>query len=180
MTRKQWKLDSEIGPLFLVASTKGLQGVFWQRRELVPFAPSLAGDSSEIRILSRAATQLEEYLQGTRREFDLPFDVEGTFFQKQVWNQLLQISYGSTLSYQELARRIDRAKAVRAVGTANGRNPLCIIVPCHRVIASDGTLGGYSGGLALKEALLRLEGKARASDASQKPAYFRTETSRAR
>lgn len=149
-------MNSEIGPLFLVASEKGLQGVLWEKQN-APLVKSLNSQAQEIQILSQAKSQLEEYLSGKRKAFELPFDVEGTPFQKQVWKELSKIPYGKTVSYRELAQRIKREKAVRAVGTANGKNPLCIIVPCHRVIAADGSLGGYSGGLKLKQKLLELE-----------------------
>jgi methylated-DNA-[protein]-cysteine S-methyltransferase len=117
----------------------------------------LGSDAPESKILNETKTQLEEYLQGKRSAFSIPLDMQGTPFQMEVWKQLIKIPYGETLSYSELARQIKRDQAVRAVGTANGKNPLCIIIPCHRVIAANGTLGGYSGGLELKKKLLTLE-----------------------
>jgi len=102
--------------------------------------------------------QLQEYFEGTRKVFDLPLNPAGTAFQQQVWQNLKQIPYGKTCSYLEVARAVSGEKAIRAVGAANGRNPLCIIVPCHRVIGSDGSLTGYAGGLWRKEWLLRHEG----------------------
>lgn len=122
-------------------------------------AESLAGASHgpQIKILAEAKKQLEEYFAGNRREFDLPLDMDGTPFQKAVWKELKRIPFGTTCSYGDIARKIKNRRAVRAVGGANGKNPLCIIVPCHRVIASDGSLGGYSGGLDLKRALLQHE-----------------------
>jgi len=105
--------------------------------------------------------QLLEYLEGTRKYFDLPLDIRGTEFQKVVWKELVKIPYGETISYKDMAVAIKKSKASRAVGTANGKNPLCIIIPCHRVIASDGSLGGYSGGLSIKMKLLKLEEGAR-------------------
>lgn len=107
--------------------------------------------------LADACRQLSEYFAGERREFDLPLQLSGTEFQVSVLEALLDIPYGETTSYGEIARRIGRPKAVRAVGAANGRNPLPIIVPCHRVIGHDGDLTGFGGGLDTKEALLRLE-----------------------
>ena len=160
MNTAQWLMESEIGPLYLVASEKGLRGVFWKKQP-APMAKSLSAKTAEIRILAKAVMQLEEYLCGRRKEFDLPFEVLGTDFQKSVWTQLSKIPYGDTASYQQIARRLKNDKACRAVGTANGRNPLSIIVPCHRVIAADGTLGGYAGGLPIKEKLLSLEKEAR-------------------
>lgn len=105
-----------------------------------------------------AARQLAEYFAGSRREFDLPLAFEGTDFQKRVWSALCDIPYGTTISYAELARRVDSPRGVRAVGQANGRNRIAIIVPCHRVIASNGSLAGYAAGSDRKQALLALEG----------------------
>jgi methylated-DNA-[protein]-cysteine S-methyltransferase len=102
--------------------------------------------------------QLREYLRGVRREFSIPLDLRGTEFQQQVWRQLARIPYGTTCSYADLAAAIGRPKAVRAVGLANGANPLPIVLPCHRVIGRNGQLTGYGGGLDMKAALLRLEG----------------------
>ena len=101
--------------------------------------------------------QLDEYLRGERKEFEIPLDIQGTDFQKKVWRELLRIPYGETRSYKDIARALKDEKASRAVGTANGQNPLCIIVPCHRVIASNGSLSGYLGGLGMKKKLLSLE-----------------------
>lgn len=108
--------------------------------------------------LDRAATQLDEYFAGTRDDFDLPLRLDGTPFQREVWDQLLQIPYGTVISYGELARRVGRPGAARAVGSANGANPVAVIVPCHRVIAADGGLGGYGYGIERKRVLLDLEG----------------------
>ena len=107
--------------------------------------------------LRRAKRQLREYFDGGRRAFDLPLDPAGTDFQRRVWQQLGRIPYGETLSYGALARRLRRPGAARAVGAANGRNPLAVVVPCHRVIGADGALTGYGGGLPVKQALLALE-----------------------
>ncbi len=111
-------------------------------------------------VLKSTATQLREYFGGARTEFDVPLELEGTEFQRQVWNELSRIPYGETITYGELARRVGRSGGARAVGQANGRNPVPIIVPCHRVVASDG-LGGYGGGLDVKRALLAREGALR-------------------
>ncbi len=108
-------------------------------------------------ILKETATQLEEYFAGERTAFDLHMELDGTPFQREVWAELARIPYGETISYGELARRVGRPKGPRAVGQANGRNPIPIIVPCHRVLASNG-IGGYGGGLKVKRALLALEG----------------------
>jgi O-6-methylguanine DNA methyltransferase len=108
-------------------------------------------------VLSQAAAQLDEYFNTRRREFELPLDLRGTPFQQKVWKALLEIPYGETRSYAELARSIGKPKAFRAVGAANGANPIAIIIPCHRVISSGGGLGGYGGGVPLKKRLLALE-----------------------
>lgn len=150
MIRAQWSMRSKIGPLYLVASGKGLQGIFWKKQN----APLV-----KTKLLAKAIQQLKEYFEGDRRTFTLPMDVTGTPFQKSVWNELRKIPYGRTVAYKAIANQIKNGKAVRAVGNANGRNPLCILIPCHRVIAGDGTLGGYSGGLDKKKKLLRLEQK---------------------
>ena len=104
-----------------------------------------------------AKRELKEYFSGKRKKFSVPLNAQGTAFQKSVWNQLSKIPYGKTVSYRDIAIKIKNKKAVRAVGTANGKNPFCIIIPCHRVIAADGSLGGYSGGIQFKKKLLALE-----------------------
>jgi len=109
-------------------------------------------------LIKETIRQLDEYLEGKRKEFDLPFGFEGTEFQKKVWAELLKIPYGETRSYGEIAENIGVAKGARAVGFANNRNPISIIVPCHRVIGADGKLVGYGGGLPIKKMLLDLEG----------------------
>jgi methylated-DNA-[protein]-cysteine S-methyltransferase len=110
-------------------------------------------------VLKDTATQLEEYFAGERTGFDLPMELDGTEFQREVWAELSRIPYGETISYGELARRVGRPRGPRAVGQANGKNPIAIIVPCHRVVAGNG-IGGYGGGLPMKRALLTLEGVA--------------------
>jgi methylated-DNA-[protein]-cysteine S-methyltransferase len=108
-------------------------------------------------VLKEAASQLDEYFAGERTDFDVPMELDGTDFQREVWTELARIPYGETISYGELARRVGRPSAPRAVGQANGRNPIPVIVPCHRVLASNG-IGGYGGGLKVKRALLAVEG----------------------
>lgn len=152
----QYKMISPLGNIFLVASDLGLQGVFLQKQKH-PIVTRLQNRIPSQKILSQAIEQLNAYFKGQRKKFDLPFDIQGTEFQKKVWKALSQIPYGKTCSYKDIAQKIKHEKAVRAVGTANGKNPLCIIVPCHRVIAADGSLGGYSGGLNVKQQLLSLE-----------------------
>lgn len=108
--------------------------------------------------VSKAAAQLDEYFAGERTQFDLPLELQGTTFQKEVWSALADIPYGKTISYAELASMVGRPTAFRAVGQANGANPIPIILPCHRVLASGGRIGGYGGGLAMKRQLLAIEG----------------------
>ena len=118
----------------------------------------VGGEVRETPLIKEAHSQLVEYLAGNRREFDLPLDPLGTDFQKRVWTTLREIPYGEVRSYKEIAEAIGNPKAVRAVGGANNRNPISIVVPCHRVIGTDGSLTGYGGGLPMKEKLLKLEG----------------------
>ena len=111
----------------------------------------------DAKAVARAAIQLEQYFAGERKEFDVDLELDGTEFERRVWDEVRAIPYGQTASYAEIARRIGRPDACRAVGRANGRNPLAVIVPCHRVVGSDGSLTGYAGGIAMKRALLDLE-----------------------
>lgn len=156
MKTAQFIYESPIGPLYLVASETALRALYFRKPKGL-FVDSLKSSAPEVQVLALAVTQLEEYFTGARQDFDLPLEVEGTEFQTKVWNELKKIPYGKTYSYKELAKRVKNEKAVRAVGTANGRNPISIIVPCHRVIAADGTLGGYGGGLKIKTKLLEIE-----------------------
>jgi len=154
-------MDSPVGPLLLAASGAGLHAIeFATARHPVRRDASWrkASDAGSHLLLRRAQNQLEEYFAGTRRVFDLPLAAQGTPFQRQVWQALAGIPYGQTLSYAELAARVQRPRAVRAVGAANGRNPLPIVLPCHRVIGADGSLTGFGGGLPIKQFLLQLEG----------------------
>jgi methylated-DNA-[protein]-cysteine S-methyltransferase len=156
MIQAQYEMKSPIGPLFLVTNEKGLLYVTWDRHP-APTVESLTGNSSAIKWLRETVKQLQEYFDGQRNVFDLPLIISGTPFQKSVWNALSGIPHGQTCSYKELAKAVSNPGAMRAVGTANGRNPIAIIIPCHRVIAADGTLGGYAGGLEAKAHLLALE-----------------------
>lgn len=113
--------------------------------------------NEEAPLIREAFSQVESYLSGRLKKFDLPLEMHGTDFQKEVWNALLSIPYGTTASYKDVALMIGNSKAVRAVGMANNRNPIAIIVPCHRVIGSDGSLVGYAGGMELKRTLLEIE-----------------------
>ncbi|MDY6947943.1 MAG: methylated-DNA--[protein]-cysteine S-methyltransferase [Pseudomonadota bacterium] len=150
-------IDSPVGPLKLVASERGLAAILWANDDprRVPLGEIVAGDSHAV--LLEAERQLGEYFAGQREQFALPMDFRGTEFQRRVWRALLTIPFGETRSYAQLAQQIGRPAAVRAVGAANGRNPLSIIAPCHRVLGSNGKLIGFAGGLEAKAKLLSLE-----------------------
>ena len=151
------RIDSPVGPLLLAANEAALTGIYFDGRQ--PRA-ALGKDAQELPahpVLKETAKQLKEYFAGRRRSFDLPLAPAGTPFQRAVWAALRDIPYGETQSYGAVARRIGRPRAVRAVGAANGANPLSIVVPCHRVIGADGSLTGYGGGLERKRRLLALE-----------------------
>jgi methylated-DNA-[protein]-cysteine S-methyltransferase len=152
----QYEMPSSVGPVYLVASAKGLQGIFWQKQQ-VPSVESLDPGRPEDKIITKAVKQLKEYFSGQRKEFDIILNFTGTVFQNRVWKALAQIPFGKTVAYKDIAKKIKNPKAVRAVGTANGKNPFCIIVPCHRVIAADGSIGGYGGGIPIKRRLLEIE-----------------------
>lgn len=153
-------MPSPVGELTLVASERGLAAVMWENDDpkRVRFLPQT--EQPENAILLEAERQLRQYFSGERREFTLTLDFAGTAFQKQVWAALVTIPWGETRSYGDIARQIGNPTAVRAVGAANGRNPISIIAPCHRVIGANGRLTGFAGGLPTKAYLLRLEGGA--------------------
>lgn len=159
----QYKFNSKAGDLFLVASETHLLGIFWSADQIKDvktihsLKQTVAEESKARRILQQTKDQLQQYFDKSRQDFSLPLKIEGTVFQKKVWNALCEIPYGETVSYKDVAKRIGKEKAVRAVGTANGRNAFSIVIPCHRVIAADSSIGGYAGGLNAKEILLRLE-----------------------
>lgn len=158
MTQFTKTIASPVGPLKLVASDAGLVAIIWHDDR--PGRVRL-GDLEEGRdhpVLLHAERELGEYFAGERTSFSVPLDMVGTDFQKAVWNALLTIPFGETRSYGEIARQVGRPTAFRAVGAANGQNPLSIIAPCHRVIGSDGSLTGFGGGLPAKQYLLGLEG----------------------
>lgn len=149
-------MRTPVGALYVVASADALRGVFFDRQPVALVKALTAGSPVE-RMLAKAVRQLKEYFEGKRKSFDIALDLTGTPFQKRVWKELSMIPFGQTASYRTVARKIKNPNAVRAVGSANGKNPACIIVPCHRVIAADGSIGGYSGGLRIKRQLLALE-----------------------
>ena len=149
------RLQSPLGPLQLVASEAALLGLYLPGHK---GAPSIeAREHPSHPVLVAAVRQLEAYFAGDRTHFDLPLDMRGSPFQRCVWSALVDIPFGATRSYADLARLLDRPTAARAVGAANGRNPISIIVPCHRVIAGDGALTGYAGGIEAKRWLLAHE-----------------------
>ena len=150
-------IDSPVGELTLVADEGTLTGLYFRHHWYRPAAAALGQRSDEG--FGEARTQLAEYFAGRRTAFDLPLDFSGTEFQKKAWAALLTIPFGVTRTYAQIARQIGRPAAVRAVGAANGRNPLSIVAPCHRVIGSNGELVGYGGGLSRKRRLLDLEGR---------------------
>ena len=143
--------DTPVGPMALEGTEDALTALYLPNTPVEPVG-------AETPLLARGRGELLEYLVGKRRTFDLPLKPQGTPFQQKVWSALADIPYGQTITYGELARRVGCPKGSRAVGQANHRNPLPILLPCHRVVGANGTLTGYGGGLELKEWLLRLEG----------------------
>ena len=149
------EMPSPLGTVTIQSNAEGLLGIWF---ETCTTKPSELGVRDEHHpVLRQAVTQLDEYFAGLRNEFDLPLAATGTDFQNQVWQALTTIPYGETWSYQDLANAIGNPKAVRAVGLANGKNPISIVVPCHRVIGKSGKLTGYAGGVERKQRLLALE-----------------------
>lgn len=146
-----------VGTLKLVATDLGLAAILWEndKPNRVRLTPQV--EDTNHPVLRETESQLQEYFAGKRKEFTMKLDPAGTDFQRSVWNALSEIPYGETRSYGDLAKRIGNPGAMRAVGAANGRNPISIIVPCHRAIGASGTLTGFAGGLEIKEFLLTLE-----------------------
>ena len=150
-------IDTPIGPIHLAATAAGLTHAVYPTRD--HGMPAGDGSPEAARIVAETTCQLNEFFAGERRAFDLPLAPEGTDFQLATWRALRDIPFGATLSYGELAARIGRPSAARAVGAANGANPISVIVPCHRVVGANGKLTGYAGGLEAKHKLLVLEGR---------------------
>ena len=154
-------MASPVGELTLVASPRGLRAVLWpgefDRLSTVEHVDDSPGTAAAVLLLAAAVEQLREYFAGDRHEFDLPLDPVGTEFQQSAWRELRRIPYGETISYGEQARRLGDVRKSRAVGAANGRNPISIIVPCHRVVGSNGSLTGFAAGVEAKAWLLRHE-----------------------
>lgn len=149
---------SKVGELKLVANGSRLAAILWENDKPGRVRLGPMREAPDNPILMRTAQQLREYFAGTRNRFDLDLEFAGTEFQKKVWAALLTIPFGETRSYSEIARQIGNPSAVRAVGAANGKNPISIVAPCHRVIGASGKLTGFAGGLEAKEQLLTLEG----------------------
>jgi methylated-DNA-[protein]-cysteine S-methyltransferase len=149
-------MDSPLGQVTLQANNEGLLGMWFETHTTLP--NELGNEQANHPVLCQAETELSAYFKGDLKVFTTPISASGTVFQKQVWHALTSIPYGETWSYQQLADAIGNPKAVRAVGLANGKNPVSVIVPCHRVIGKNGKLTGYAGGLARKEWLLKHEG----------------------
>ncbi|WP_343585194.1 methylated-DNA--[protein]-cysteine S-methyltransferase [Herbaspirillum sp.] len=151
-------IDSPVGQLTLVAKGDKLAAILWDNERAGRVRLGEMAPDEDCPVLLETQRQLSEYFAGRRTGFDVPLVFEGTDFQKRVWAALLTIPYGQTRTYLEIARQLGNEKAVRAVGAANGRNPISIIAPCHRVIGAGGELTGFGGGLPAKKALLAIEG----------------------
>jgi methylated-DNA-[protein]-cysteine S-methyltransferase len=151
-------VSSPVGKLKLVASDQGLAAILWEHDNPRRVRLNVVRQDPSHPVLLEVERQLREYFAGTRKTFTVGLDAVGTEFQRKVWQALLTIPFGETRSYGEIARQLKKPRAVRAVGAANGRNPIAIIAPCHRVIGSTGKLTGFAGGLDAKARLLALEG----------------------
>ena len=151
------EMASPVGTLKLVAHEKALVAVLWENENPKRVRLAELVEQADHPVLLETQKQLTEYFAGKRQQFDLPLDFAGTEFQQKVWQALLSIPFGETRSYRDIAEQIGNVKAVRAVGAANGKNPISIIAPCHRVVGTNGKLVGFAGGLGNKDILLRLE-----------------------
>jgi methylated-DNA-[protein]-cysteine S-methyltransferase len=150
-------MPSPLGAMVLASDGDALSGAWFDGQRHQPAAGPAWQRRPDLPILCRAAAELTEYFAGERIEFDLPLAPAGTPFQREVWHAIADVRYGETIAYHELAARAGRPESIRAAGAATGRNPLSIIIPCHRIVAADGALTGYAGGLARKRALQALE-----------------------
>ncbi|MCT8089873.1 methylated-DNA--[protein]-cysteine S-methyltransferase [Acinetobacter sp. C_4_1] len=151
------EMASPVGTLKLVANDTALVAVLWENENPKRVRLAELIEQTHHPILLETQKQLSEYFAGKRQQFDLPLDFEGTEFQQKVWQALLTIPFGETRSYRDIAEQVGNVKAVRAVGAANGKNPISIIAPCHRVVGANGKLVGFAGGLDNKDILLKLE-----------------------
>jgi methylated-DNA-[protein]-cysteine S-methyltransferase len=154
----QAAFDSPLGPMLLARTANGVAGMWFDGQKAHPGELPTVPHDPDDPLLKEAALQLRDYFAGRRTQFELPLDLQGTPFQQIVWQALLRIPAGGTCTYAAIAREVGAPQAVRAVGAAVGRNPVSVIVPCHRVLGHDGSLTGYAGGLHRKQALLQLEG----------------------
>lgn len=157
-------IPSPVGQLTLIASDSGLMAVLWENEDPQRVGIDKGEANNHFPLLQQAEQQLQEYFAGQHQHFNLPLHFIGTPFQQQVWQALLTIPYGETRSYLQIAQQIGNEKSVRAVGAANGKNPISIIAPCHRVIGSSGKLTGFAAGLEAKAFLLQLESSGRQPD----------------
>ena len=160
-------LPSPVGELKLIATDRGLAAILWEKDDPKRIRMASLVENKNHPVLRAAALELREYFAGTRTSFSIPFDPAGTEFQRKVWDALSEIPFGETRSYKDIAMRVGNPAAVRAVGAANGKNPLSIMVPCHRVIGSSGALTGFAGGLGIKSQLLALEARGREEKAEE-------------
>jgi methylated-DNA-[protein]-cysteine S-methyltransferase len=157
------RIPSPVGALTLVATDDGLAAILWEADRPRRVRLNLDAEESGHPLLVETERQLEEYFAGRREQFTVTLDPSGTLFQRRVWSALLTIPFGETRSYAQIARQIGKPTATRAVGAANGRNPISIVVPCHRVVGSTGDLTGFAGGLDVKAHLLAFEGAQRST-----------------
>lgn len=158
MTKYSKHVQSPVGTLKLVATDRGLAAILWQNDNPKRVSIGASEERLDHPVLTKAERELDDYFAGRRTSFDVDLDFNGTSFQKKVWAALLEIPFGSTRTYAEIATQLGKPSASRAVGSANARNPISIIAPCHRVVGSNGDLTGYAGGLDAKRYLLKLEG----------------------
>jgi methylated-DNA-[protein]-cysteine S-methyltransferase len=154
------QFDTPHGTMLVTATPKGLAGVYFKGQKHFPKKREWQRDARHP-VLRQARRELAEYFAGKRKRFDVALDPQGTVFQRSIWKTISKVGFGETLAYAELARRAGHPGSARAAGAATGRNPISVIVPCHRIMGSDGSLTGYAGGLNRKRALLALEGAAR-------------------
>ena len=150
-------IDSPVGPLTIVATDQGVRAILWPDDDPTRVRLDTSIENPDHRVISMTVTQLSEYFDGERTDFDVPLDPVGTEFQRAAWDALRSIPYGTTVSYGEQAERMGDRRKARAVGAANGRNPISIVVPCHRVVGADGTLTGFAGGTDTKAWLIEHE-----------------------
>lgn len=160
-------LDTPFGRMLLAANDKGLTGAHFVGQKYYP--AEREGWTRDEKALAKAKKELSEYFEGERAVFTVPLAAEGTPFQKAIWTEIARVRFGETITYAELARRAGFPNCARAAGAATGRNPIGVIVPCHRILGTNGTLTGYAGGLSKKKALLALEGAATTSPSRRRP-----------